>query len=296
MTKENPDRRHYTWLAQTVPAEHPIHKAVARLANPNNLVDVPKDLVPEFVAWNLAHATNEFERIFYSHKGRRIYKWHHYLAIYDRYLHQYRQMAAHSDHNDPSRIAPGKQLRILEIGVMSGGSLELWRRYFGAEALVVGIDINPACKAYERDGCLVRIGDQSDAGFLASVIDEMGGVDIVIDDGSHIASHQFASFMALFPRVSEGGLYICEDTHTAYWERWEGGYKRPGTFIETAKDVVDHLHEWYAPVPTALSPLNLKTQVMAIAFHDSMVVIEKGQKSRPYAIGVGTSGPVAADN
>jgi len=87
--------------------------------------------------------------------------------------------------------------------------------------------------------CHARIGSQADPEFLASVVAEM---DIVIDDGSHVASHQLASFKALFPALSFGGVYICEDLHTAYWQDWDGGYKRHGTFVETIKDMIDNLH------------------------------------------------------
>ncbi len=66
------------------------------------------------------------ERAFYGHDGRTVHKWHHYLPLYDRYLGSYRQL--------------GRPVRILEIGVSEGGSLELWRGYFGAGAVIFGID------------------------------------------------------------------------------------------------------------------------------------------------------------
>jgi SAM-dependent methyltransferase len=255
--------------------------------NPESMLVVSEEQADAYIAHNLANAANELEQIYYSHDGRRIFKWHHYLAIYDRHLQGYKAMAAEATHDPDSLLCPGGKLRILEIGVQHGGSLQMWRRFFGPKATIFGIDIDPTCKRFEEDGCQIRIGDQSSATFLASVIAEMGGVDIVIDDGSHIASHQVASFKALFPVLAPGGIYICEDLHTAYWDGWEGGYKRPGTFIEVAKDMVDHMHEWYASVQTDLSPMGLKKSLLGVSFYDSVVVIEKGPKQRPYAVRIG---------
>jgi cephalosporin hydroxylase len=247
---------------------------------------------PAYIERNLKNASNELEQIYYSHTGRRIFKWHHYLAIYDRHLQSFKELAANQPTMIPAAttgLAPNGKLRILEIGVQNGGSLQMWRRFFGPNAVIFGIDIDPKCKQFEEDGCQIRIGDQSDPKFLASVVAEMGGVDIVIDDGSHIASHQVASFRALFPVLQMGGIYICEDLHTSYWNDWEGGYKKPGTFIETAKDMVDHMHEWYWPINTPLNDLGLKKTALAVAFYDSVVVIEKGVKHRPYAVQIGNS-------
>jgi SAM-dependent methyltransferase len=244
---------------------------------------------PKIIDRNLLEAKNELERIYYSHKGRRIFKWHHYLTIYDRYLQEYRALASGPRPERLRFVAPKSKLRILEIGVQNGGSLQMWRRYFGPGAIIFGIDIDPRCKEFEEDNCHIRIGDQSDPAFLSDVVSEMGGLDIVIDDGSHIASHQIASFRTLFPKLVNGGMYICEDLHTSYWSDWEGGFRRSGTFIEATKDIIDHLHEWYCPIKTQFNDMNLKTSVMGLHVYDSVVVIEKGVKVEPYAVHVGTN-------
>jgi len=137
--------------------------------------------------------------LFAQHRGEGVDKWHHYLPLYERYLGPWR----------------GRPLRFLEIGVFKGGSLEMWRKYFGPEAVIYGIDIDPTCARFDgRDG-QVRIGSQDDRAFLGRVIDEMGGVDVVLDDGSHVMAHLRATLAALFPRLSQGGTYIVEDLHTA---------------------------------------------------------------------------------
>lgn len=252
-------------------------------------VIISDDDAPKIIRENLQNASNELERIVYSNKDRRIFKWHHYLAIYDRYFAPLKSYAASLKGEKDSIFAPNGQLRILELGVQNGGSLQMWRKYFGPDAIIFGIDIDQNCAAFESKGTNVRIGDQSNPEFLKSVTDEMGGIDIVIDDGSHIASHQLASFRYLFPEISNGGVYICEDLHTAYWDGWEGGFRRPGTFIETGKSIVDHMHEWYAGIDTELNGMDLKRSVLSVAFYDSLIAIEKGEKTRPYAIHVGES-------
>ena len=166
-----------------------------------------------------------------------------------------------------------------------GGSLELWRRFLGGQAIIFGVDIDPRCAALDQPDLPVRIGSQADPDFLGSVVQEMGGLDVVIDDGSHIAEHQQTSFDALYPLLSDAGLYIVEDTQTSYWRPWNGGFRRPGSFIELAKTLVDDMHGWYhaGRVDRPMA----KTDVAAVTFHDGIVVIEKRQRSQPVHVRLG---------
>jgi cephalosporin hydroxylase len=199
---------------------------------------------------------------FFENSGRPVHKWQHYLDIYERHLSCYRN----------------KPFFFLEIGVFDGGSLDMWRHYFGNEATIVGIDINQECARRVDPPNLVRIGSQADPKFLQGVIAEFGPPDVVLDDGSHMASHQRASFNALFPAVKEGGLYIIEDMHTSYWPEWEGGYRREGTAVEFVKQMMDDLHAWYHKRPT-VTPA--KESIGAIHVYDSVTVIERRRKARP---------------
>jgi Methyltransferase domain len=213
-------------------------------------------------------AASDIARLFAEHRGEGVDKWHHYLPLYERYL-------------GPLR---GRPLRFLEIGVFKGGSLEMWRKYFGPEAMIYGIDIDPTCARFDgRDG-RVRIGSQADPEFLAKVVDEMGGVDVVLDDGSHVMAHIRASLAALFPRLSPGGTYIIEDLHTAYWPQYGGGMG-PENFYGTVRAMVDDMHGWYHEAGVA-HPATAG-QVTGIHVHDSMVVLEKGTAHRPVRSFVG---------
>lgn len=194
------------------------------------------------------------------HKGRVVHKWHHYLPLYDRYLAPYRERAA--------------PVRMLEIGVAEGGSLELWRGYFGPQATIFGVDLNPACAAFDGEHAQVRIGSQADEKFLAGVIREMGGVDIVLDDGSHVAAHVRASFDALFPLLAEDGLYIVEDTHGAYSGQSRRQLPR-GARDGGAPPNRAALHPSLHPHGAELAPPRRELRVGRIHVHNSIYFIEK---------------------
>ena len=134
-----------------------------------------------------------------------------------------------------------KPLTLLEIGILNGASLRLWRRFL-PRARIVGIDLE--LPELDLPGVEMHAGDQSDQAFLASLVSRYGGFDVVIDDGSHIAAHIQASFQALFPAVSPGGWYVIEDLHTAYWQSHDGGPPgTPGTAIDLIKGLVDRTQE-----------------------------------------------------
>jgi hypothetical protein len=216
-----------------------------------------------------AAASSDCARMFFKQQGRVVHKWVHYLDIYERHFAVYRNTS----------------VKMLEIGIFEGGSLDLWRRYFGMDATICGIDINPECASRVTLPNQVRIGSQADPQFLRAVIDEVGAPDIVLDDGSHIAHHQRISFDTLFPLLRVGGLYVIEDLHTSYVPGiYEGGYRRRGTAIEYVKEMVDDMHIWYHKkkprTPT-------QQMIGAVHFYDSLVVIEKRSIERPGHIKVG---------
>lgn len=136
--------------------------------------------------------------IFQTHEGRLTDKWASYFPIYERHF---------------SRFV-GTSVRVLEIGVSHGGSLQLWKKYFGLKAEIIGLDIDARCKAYEEEQITIHIADQA----LPPPI--LGPLDIVIDDGSHRPEDQAASFTHLFPTLRAGGIYLVEDCHQHYPALW----------------------------------------------------------------------------
>jgi hypothetical protein len=195
---------------------------------------------------------------FLTNDQRVIHKWVHYFPIYERFFSNWRN----------------KSLTFIEIGIGQGGSLQMWQRFFGPMAKIIGIDINPQCKAYESPGIFVRIGDQSDHVFLAEVIDEFGSPDIVLDDGSHQMEHILSSFEFLYPFMYKNAIYMVEDLHTAYWEEYGGGIDNSGTFINFAKDCIDRLNADHSR--GRLTPDLITKETFGISFFDSVVCFEKG--------------------
>ena len=135
---------------------------------------------------------------FDSHRrGNGIYKWNHYFEMYERHL---------------AKFANG-DATICEIGVYSGGSLEMWRNYFGARCRVYGVDIEPACKNYENSDVKILIGDQADRVFWKRFREKVPSLDVVIDDGGHAPRQQIITLEETLPHLNPGGVYICEDVH-----------------------------------------------------------------------------------
>ena len=133
---------------------------------------------------------------------------------------------------EPLRDDP---IRLLEIGVEQGRSLRVWQEYFESAGHVFGIgygnfqelakqDCGSADSTRVADSalgrCTIYRGDQSNAQFLENfAVDSGGAFDVLIDDGSHVPSHQRISFTHLWPHVKPGGYYILEDIETSYWSR-----------------------------------------------------------------------------
>ena len=132
---------------------------------------------------------------------------------------------------DPLRRGPQAKT-VIEIGVCrkwEGNrhicpSLAMWRDWFAAAGVqnvrVVGLD---KCDfgLNGEGGILTLVCDQGSAGQLAAArvaaekafgaADAGGGVDLIVDDGSHEARHQQMTMKALWPVLRVGGAYVVED-------------------------------------------------------------------------------------
>jgi hypothetical protein len=215
---------------------------------------------------------NDLEAYFKKNTGRVINKWSQYFEVYDRHFSKYR----------------GKEIVLLEIGTFHGGSLQMWKNYFGDKAKIYGIDINPNCKEVEEENIKIFIGSQSDRSFLQKVKEEIPPIDILIDDGGHTMLQQIVSFEELFGHVKPDGVYLCEDMHTSYWRDWGGGYKRRGTFVEYTKNLIDKLNA-YNSRQRSLKADSFTTSVNSMHFYDSMLVIEKRPTPKPFSSETGTT-------
>ena len=213
--------------------------------------------------WN---AQSELEQIVATHRDHVVNKWQHYFEIYDRHLARFRD----------------RDITLVEIGVAGGGSLEIWRRYFGPKARIVGLDVNPDCKRFESPGTRVFIGSQGDEAFLEKLAAEIGPIDVLIDDGSHRFEHQLATFRALFKHIRPDGLYVCEDICTSYWsDEFGGGVRKAGTFMEFTKDLIDEMNAWFWREGVDGEPDAFAKSVHGMHFYPTLLVIEKRAMQRP---------------
>jgi hypothetical protein len=130
-------------------------------------------------------------------EGSGIWKWKHYFEIYHRHLARF----------------IGTKVDMLEIGIFSGGSLGMWKSYFGSGCHIYGVDIEDVCKAYQSESVSVYIGDQEDPVFWDKFISEVPYIDVLIDDGGHTPEQQMVTLEKMLPRIRPGGVYICEDVH-----------------------------------------------------------------------------------
>lgn len=198
-------------------------------------------------------------------------KWgtHRYTPHYQRHFARFRD----------------QPINLLEIGIggysrqdEGGASLRMWKEFF-PHGNIYGLDIEdksfvtePRIRAFQ--------GDQSDPALLRAIADEIGRLDIVIDDGSHRSAHIIATFDILFPLLADGGLYVVEDTQTSYWPEWGGSadVNDPNTSMAMLKRLTDGLnYEEFVTEPYEPSYTDL--HVTGVHFYHNLVVIEKGHNA-----------------
>jgi hypothetical protein len=170
-------------------------------------------------------------RIFANHKGKVSDKWSIYLYEYSRLFETYRN----------------RPVRLLEIGVQNGGSLEIWGQYFVNAKKLVGCDINPDCAQLKfndpRIALVIANANTDEAQQVILGYSPM--FDLIIDDGSHQSEDIVCSFARYFTYLNDGGLYIAEDLHCSYWQDFDGGLLHPYSsmaFFKRLADVINHEH------------------------------------------------------
>lgn len=219
------------------------------------------ELIPEQVV-----PSNRMEEFYFKNSHRVMNKWWHYFEIYHTFFDKY----------------VGTDVKILEIGVFKGGSMQMWKEYFGEKATIVGVDIDERCKAFEEGNVHICIGSQGDKEFLQKVSEQWGPFDIILDDGSHIMEHQIITYETMFPLLKDGGVFVCEDCHTSYIPVFGGSYKGKDTFIEYSKNFIDCVNSQHISDDEMEKIPKYAENIKACHYYDSVVVVEK--KRRGYSI------------
>ncbi len=209
---------------------------------------------------------NPLEEYFRANNDRLIHKWIHYFEIYHRHFAPYRN----------------RPVTIVEFGVSEGGSLQMWKQYFGPEARIVGVDINPKCAALTEPQIEIYIGDQDDRTFLRELSEKVGDIDVLIEDGGHTMTQQISTFEELWPSIVVGGVFLIEDLHTNYWAAYGGGYRHHDTFIEYAKNLIDQQHAWHSRDANSLVVDDYTRTIRGMHVYDSIVVFDKAEVPKPH--------------
>jgi len=200
---------------------------------------------------HLCSSANPLWEYFQNHKqGNGIWKWEHYFDIYHRHFTRF----------------VGHKVNVLEIGIYSGGSLEMWRSYFGEKSHIYGVDIENACKVYENDHVSISIGDQADRAFWRTFKESEEDIDILIDDGGHTPEQQQITLEEMLPSLRPGGVYLCEDVH--------GDFNRFSAFASSLVNDLNHMN-LIQPSLLQSSTTSFQSSIHSIHFYPYVVVIEK---------------------
>lgn len=221
-------------------------------------------------AWLFGRNLRMLATIFLTDK----WNWHWYAQHYE----------------DVFRKDRRKKINLLEIGVggdedprKGGGSLRMWRAYF-PHGRIYGIDIHDKSLHNQRR-IKTFLGSQTDPIFLDKVVREIGKINIIVDDGSHMNEHVLFTFSQLFPHLADGGVYAIEDTQTSYWAEYGGNETDrgdPATSMGYFKSLVDGLN--WEEIRGNYSPTDLDLNIKSIAFYHNLIFIRKGsnrERERP---------------
>lgn len=213
--------------------------------------------------------------LYENHTGKISDKWSLNLYHYDHLFVSKRQ----------------DSIRLLEIGIQNGGSLELWNSYFPHAELIVGCDINPLCSNLEFTANHIKvIVDNAYSKIGEAKIKALSSqYDIIIEDGSHQSVDIINAFSRYFPLLADEGLFIAEDLHCCYWLEFGGGLAHPFSAISFFKhlaDVVNSAH-WGIPFEpqSFLEEFNriadcnftedLLKSIYSVEFTNSLCIIKK---------------------
>ena len=204
------------------------------------------------------------KKIFKSFKASPKYtiKWSNYFEIYEKLFKKFLN----------------QKVTFVEIGVGNGGSLFMWKKFFGNKARIIGIELNPDAKKLEKFGFEIFIGDQADPLFWKKFYQKVGKIDILLDDGGHKNIQQITSFMESYNHINPNGIIVVEDTHTSYMKK--KGFKNPSSysFINFCNLIIENLHRRN---PSSNKKLNiLSEKIDSIFFYDSIVSINFAQTKK----------------
>ncbi len=192
---------------------------------------------------------------------KNIYDSISYLSLkYDTYFNVYEELL--------SKYCK-KDITLVEVGILNGGSLFMWREYLGKNARIIGIDLNPEAKIWEKEGFEIYIGNQGEENFWIEFYKKVGQIDILIDDGGHTNKQQIVTSNFAIKNIRDGGILIIEDVHTSYFR--EFGNPSKYSFINFAKCLVDGINSRSYALRDSYKSYSSK--VYSVSFYESIVAM-----------------------
>lgn len=194
-------------------------------------------------------------------------KYHNYLNKYEFYLNRWKDA----------------DFVLLELGVFKGASLKMWGDYF-KKATIYGVDIQLECKKYEQENCKVIIGDLGNE----EVLEKIGELKptIIVDDASHLWSHQIKAIYHLLPKLQSGGVFIMEDLETSFssysYMNYDDATVSGYDFCSALAEVVssreflryDRLDARLIPVKKEIEYLAMQIELISF-IHGSCIIVKK---------------------
>ncbi len=205
-----------------------------------------------------------FKSLFYKSKLQSI-KLNSYFDIYENLFREFKD----------------KPITFVEVGIFGGGSLFMWKKYFHPKSRIIGIDLNPKSKSYEKYGFEIFIGDQEDKNFWNKFYNKVGKIDILLDDGGHTDLQQAQTLISSVNKINQNGLIVIEDVHTSYFT--EFGNPSNNSFVNYSKKVIDLINSRYSGLnknnnyKNKISSL-LKKYVFSISFYESIIAFRINSK------------------
>ncbi len=203
------------------------------------------------------------KKIYKSFKNSPKYsiKWNNYFDIYENLFQKFLK----------------KKIKIVEVGVGDGGSLFMWKNFFGKKAKVIGIELNPEAKKLEKKGFKIFIGDQSNPDFWKNFYKKVGNIDILVDDGGHTNLQQVTTLIESINHINPGGMIVTEDTHTSFMKN--KGFKNPSkySFINFTSSLIEIIHRRNPLLNKELNFISKK--INSIEYYDSITVINISKKN-----------------
>jgi len=201
---------------------------------------------------------SQIKELFYKSK-KHSRKWEKYFDVYEELFKKYKN----------------KDIKFVEIGIQNGGSLEIWKNYFSKNSEIIGIDLNPECKKFEKDNVKVFIGNQSDSFFWKNFFNKVGKVDIILDDGGHTNLDQIITSVNVIDKINDDGMLVVEDTITSYVQEYNSNPNF--SFINFSKKTVDDINFKNNENMKQFN-FSLNNFVNSIEFFESFVIFKINRK------------------